>query len=254
MINHSRLFVVPSMEQNHSVRICTYFSSIQKEILKSCEAPLLRVGRFLIYRTSLEPLKNATEVQAMLRHTLITVLAFPTFLKAISNLNIHIARVLALVIVTFLSVRYCRRSIEDLSYGVAKINGGSLSFSRLPFPAYVIHRYFPKFKGYSRIDPVTLFDNMRRLGNGEIEQLNESVAPLYYSDEEYHKINTRLHNAMSRCWLECPDLMPSTFDEYYRMHINIWNMYKSNLLRFQMENDSLFLLRSMIILKRFCRW
>ena len=143
----------------------------------------------------------------------------------------------------YFSLRSILHAFErgSLSYGVAKITGGSLSFSRLPIPAYVIHRYFPKFKGYTRINPATLFDNMRRLGNGEIEQLNSSVAPLYYSDEEFHKINTRLHNAMSRCWSECPDLMSSTFDEYYRLHIRIWDMYKSNLLRFQMENDDLYL-------------
>lgn len=33
----------------------------------------------------------------------------------------------------------------------------------LPFPQYVIHRYFPKFKGYGRIAPSSLCDVMRRI-------------------------------------------------------------------------------------------
>lgn len=129
----------------------------------------------------------------------------------------------------------------SLSYGVIRSSGTSTTVARLPIPKYVIHRYFPKFKGYSRIAPTALLDNMRRFGNGEIEQLNKSVAPLYYSDDEVHKIAVRLHNAMSRCWSECPDLLSQSFDEYYQLHVNIWNLYNSNLLRFQMEDDSLFL-------------
>lgn len=129
----------------------------------------------------------------------------------------------------------------SLSYGVLKTNGKTSSFATLPIPKYVIHRYFPLFKGYTRISPPTLFDNMRRLAKGEFDEFNKSIAPLFLSDEECRKSCVRLNNAFARCLAECPDLAPSTFDEYYNLHILVWNMYNSNLLRFQMESDDLFI-------------
>ena len=129
----------------------------------------------------------------------------------------------------------------SLSYGVLKSNGKTFELSRFLIPKYVIHRYFPKFKGYSRIDPLTLYDNMRRLAKGEFDEFNKSVTPLYLSDVECLKVHTRLNNAFARFVADKPDCYPSTFDDYYLLHINIWNMYNSNLLRFNMENDDVFL-------------
>ena len=83
----------------------------------------------------------------------------------------------------------------------------------LPIPKYVIHRYFPKFSGYSRIAPTSLFDNMRRLA---VILMNLTFISL--SLLMINVIFLCLNNAYKRCE-ECPDLIPDNFDEYYRLHI-----------------------------------
>ena len=42
----------------------------------------------------------------------------------------------------------------------------------VPFPAYVIHRFFPKFKGYNRISPSALDSVMRGISSGDYEWTN----------------------------------------------------------------------------------
>lgn len=112
----------------------------------------------------------------------------------------------------------------------------TVAYDRL-LPKYVIHRYFPKFKGYTRIAPSALHDIMCGLGKGDFDAVNEKIAPLYIPFEECRKINTRLHNAFRRCNEEIPNVF-GTFDLYYDFHIKIWNMFNSNLMRKQFEDNS----------------
>lgn len=148
----------------------------------------------------------------------------------------------------FFNLRSIFRAYErgSLTYSSLQTTGKCDSFVTRVFPKYVIHRYFPKFKGYSRIDPVTLYDNLRRLAKGDFDAFNESIKPLYLSYEECRKVFTRLYNAVARCYAECPDLFDghlfgsdNMFDEYYRLHVRIWNLYNSCLIRQNMENDDL---------------
>ena len=62
-----------------------------------------------------------------------------------------------------------------LSYSVLHNKQGLPRVSTVPIPKYVIHRYFPKFVGYSRISPFTLVQNMERIYNGDISGYNRSV-------------------------------------------------------------------------------
>lgn len=105
-------------------------------------------------------------------------------------------------------------------------------------PAYVIHRYFPKFKAYSRIAPTALSDIIGRFGKGEYDEINRIIEPLYIAPEECRKIGVRLNNAFRRCNEELPNVF-GTFDEYYRVHINVWNLYHSNLLKQHLLDESL---------------
>ena len=50
-----------------------------------------------------------------------------------------------------------------LTLFVQKSDKVGMPVYELPFPKYVIHRYFPKFKGYNRITPTSLCDFMQRL-------------------------------------------------------------------------------------------
>ena len=122
------LIVAPNMEQKNSVRIFTCYFGYQKELRKHFEVPLLRVGSMAIYRIGLEDLKERSAHLLMLRHMLISLLTFPLFLKLTSTLTIPIARPLAYVLTTLVSLRYCLSSIEDISQDLCeKINQAPLN-------------------------------------------------------------------------------------------------------------------------------
>ena len=104
-------------------------------------------------------------------------------------------------------------------------------------PAYVIHRYFPKFKGYSRIAPSSLPYVMQRLGRCSTDEVNEAIKPLYLSDQEVYQISVKLHNAFMRCHDELPGRF-ETFDSYYRFHNLIWRLHSSEVLKHQMLDES----------------
>lgn len=116
----SKCIAAQNMAASHSVRISTYLFSLDKEISKSLEIPLLRVGRLVIYRCGPERLKNASEARRMLHRTLIAVLIFQNFLGPISNRNTLIQRVSVLVLPFLISLRYFLTSNEDLCHLVCK--------------------------------------------------------------------------------------------------------------------------------------
>ena len=122
-------------------------------------------------------------------------------------------------------------------YGVVTTKNGISSVINVPLPSYVIHRYFPKFKGYTRLSPSSLVENLRRIGHGDYEDFCKHSGVVYLSQDEFNAIATRLHNAQHRFYQDCPDSYKSFgFEDYYRLHKSIWNTYNSTLLRFQMEN------------------
>ena len=124
--------------------------------------PFMRVGRLVIYGNSLKPFKSLTEHQVMLHRMLIAVLTFQTFLKITSETFI-LSKVLVSII-QFLSLRYWRSSNKVLEIWCALrcqgIPTSWCSFSRIRL--YI--DYFPKFKGYTRLAPSSLVENMQRIG------------------------------------------------------------------------------------------
>ena len=106
--------LVQNSELGLSGRISTCLFSVKSQLKHACVLPSLRVGRFLIYLDSREPLKEVSEVQAMLHRMLISLLTFHLFLKITSNRNIPIPKVLAFLIRNILSVIFWRSSNEVL--------------------------------------------------------------------------------------------------------------------------------------------
>ena len=111
----SKLIVVPNMGRKNSVRIFTYYYGYQKELRKHFEVPLLRVGYMAIYRTAQEDLRKRSAHLRMLRAMLISLMAFPTFLRLTSIVPTRTVNILAYVLTSFLYLRYCLSSIEDIS-------------------------------------------------------------------------------------------------------------------------------------------
>lgn len=147
----------------------------------------------------------------------------------------------------------------NFRYSVLKNIQGVDSVINVPVPAYVISRYFPKFKGYTRIPPSSLVTYMH--GFAEYKNpyeweyglenslpwpktkihpdMRDNFAPLYWSDDEVHKIGVCLNNAYQRFCYYYPDKdnVPS-LNEYFFIHTKVWRVYHSTLLRLQMEDSS----------------
>lgn len=122
---------------------------------------------------------------------------------------------------------------------------GIPSIVELPFPKYVIHRYFPKFKGYSRLAPTSLSEHMQRFADlyrGDFSQFLrlskqlDNVFPVYYSELDKYRISVRLNNAFVRFRSECGMSDALTFSEYCNLHQQIWTCYNSTVLRLHLCN------------------
>lgn len=136
-----------------------------------------------------------------------------------------------------------------ISYSVLKNVGGVPTKYDVPIPSYVVNRFFPKFKGLSRVDvPQVLsyferirnydydifFSTSRMTNNGELIDVEHRRIE-YLVDDEITKVWTRLNNAYLRCKSLCPDMFPD-FVSYSIYHTRVWSAYNSTLLRFQMED------------------
>lgn len=138
-----------------------------------------------------------------------------------------------------------------LSFGMQRDKRGIPTIVNVPFPAYVIHRFFPKFKGYNRISPSAFDSVMRGISSGDYEWTNhllnvcsrELDSPcIYYSEKEFHQFNVMLNNAYQRFIDNAPERYKSlSFDGYNRLHRKIWNLHASTVLRLNMENKDLYL-------------
>ena len=122
----------------------------------------------------------------------------------------------------------------------------TIKYVEQPLPTYVVHRYFPKFKGYSRINPTEVYSVTKRLIVADFCNLSEtdglSITPckgreIWYSKVDIHKISVRLRNALDN-FNSCLVDTPFSLDDYLDLHKKIWNLYNSDVLRLHLENDS----------------
>ena len=140
----------------------------------------------------------------------------------------------------------------SLHYAYAQNKNGYTRIIDVPFPAYVVNRYFPKFKGYTTCSPSEILSYMQRICS-----CDETLIPTYnrvfpykmmpflqhdkcclYGDE-IHKIRVRLLNAWNRYKDEVPQGYDKTFYGYCQMHINIWNLYNATLLKLIHQNNDI---------------
>lgn len=140
----------------------------------------------------------------------------------------------------------------SLKYAYATNENGFTRIIDVPFPSYVINRYFPKFKGYTTCSPCEVLSYMQRICSGDEEMIptynrvfpNKQVPFLRHDKcclygDEIRKIRVRLLNAWERYKENVPDGYDKTFNGYCLMHINIWNLYNATLLRLIHENSDI---------------
>lgn len=153
-----------------------------------------------------------------------------------------------------------------LTYFKRNVESGKLS--ELPFPKYIIHRYFPKFKGYGLLPSYALSEVMQRVrecyfGEGSQDSFrlvcpdlfetcpvfdldyvrrifefhaNAKGVPIqFFSDEDLYKMSVRINNAYLRFLLLGPFI---SFADYCKLHYSVWSLYASDLLRISMIDSS----------------
>lgn len=146
----------------------------------------------------------------------------------------------------------------NLNLFVQKEVDGLPKVCELPTPKYVIHRYFPKFKGYCRIAPSSLLECMQRLTNfsfteskqpiettsrrltnlSDLQYLDKLSFPVHFSADDIYSISVRLKNAFKRFKESSPpEYSNYTIVDYFRLHVRVWSLYSSNVLRLCMTND-----------------
>lgn len=130
-----------------------------------------------------------------------------------------------------------------MSYRVLRDKHGLPSVFDVPFPAYVVHRYFPKFKGYSRVSPLALESLIQRIYYDDYATCKRvlDMHALYLSDEEFHRVRVRLRNAFARFNSECASsgLPLWSFQKWSMMHNKFWRLHSSTVLRLHMENGDI---------------
>ena len=137
-----------------------------------------------------------------------------------------------------------------LTYFAQKEIGQVPTIVECPIPKYIISRYFPIFKGYNRLTSTSRnyiargfakLDMLKK--SGEKCDLNLRVYfdrvsfPVYYNDDDIHKINVCLKNAYFRFLDNSPNFL--SFDDYLFLHGQIWSLYHSDVLRLHLTNDDI---------------
>ena len=139
-----------------------------------------------------------------------------------------------------------------IAYSVLKNINGVDQIINVPIPAYVINRFFPKFKGMSRVSVPSLLSYFERIRNYDYEHFtsysrmtnNGELIPIEHKqigflvDDEISKVWVRLNNAYLKSKTLCPDWFPD-FMSYAFYHQRIWSAFNSTLLRFMMEDSSI---------------
>ena len=133
----------------------------------------------------------------------------------------------------------------DLSYLRGIGPKGKEQYFNFCIPKYVINRYFPLFKGYSRFTDVEVLDVLRSF----IKQGNESIqTPLIdlskllsidYDKSDLHKLSVRLSNSFANFCTYFKKLSPDfplpSKEDYIFYYQRAWKAYKNTQLRLWYE-------------------
>lgn len=159
--------------------------------------------------------------------------SFPSFLEAYFKPKWSYSKGFGLARVSFSAKEIFEAYRRGLmSYDCAVERGGFIEVSNNPIPKYVINRFFPLFKGYSRINVSSLPDYFTRNLN-----INAIKREFEISKDDINKTIVRLENARDRWNFESGQNL-SMYD-YALLHTSIWRCYKSTCLRLFMERDDI---------------
>lgn len=116
----------------------------------------------------------------------------------------------------------------DLHYIVERFIQGYRTNVNMLIPQYVINRFFPLFKGYSRLTCDSIFELLQRPDNlSLIPECHE----IGYTNGDWYKLKVMLDNS----FLRYHSLTGNDRFQYALDYIRTWNLYRSSILRESLE-------------------
>ena len=112
----------------------------------------------------------------------------------------------------------------DLRYYSKVVKNGQTTIGAFPIPKYVVNRFFPRFKGFSRLSPDEVLDVVRDPENYSLYKFREG---LDITKDDFCKFKTRLNNAFDYYRSQTGNNRIDYSFDYSR----IWTIYKSVVLR-----------------------
>lgn len=135
--------------------------------------------------------------------------------------------------------------IDERNLGYTRAIGqkGKEQYIDFLIPKYVVNRYFPVFKGYSRFTDSEVLDVLRsfiksRDSGTRTPLINlDKLLSIDYSKDDIKKISVRLTNAY-KYYLSIKSLADSesAVEDYIYYFYNCWKVYKNTGLKFWYEN------------------
>ena len=115
----------------------------------------------------------------------------------------------------------------DMSYLRPITRDGVKQFVNVPIPEYVVNRFFPKFKGSTRIAPDQMANYLLHPS-----RLSELRKQLEYSDEDIYKIQVRLNHAKDYY----RSITNKSVYDYVNDYQRVWRCRSSYILRHQYDD------------------
>lgn len=104
----------------------------------------------------------------------------------------------------------------------------------VPIPKYVINRYFPLFKGYSRLPVYDVYSIVYGSSGSDLCR-DDCYKFLEYTPEDVHKLKVRLDNA----YLKYHTITGNDRFQYARDYERVWRCYRSTIYRIYVQDDSI---------------
>lgn len=121
----------------------------------------------------------------------------------------------------------------DMSYYKQFVRDGYTEVLNIPIPKYVVNRFFPQFKGYSRLPCAEVYDVLSHPA-----RLRRYAKELDYTEEDLISIPRRLFNKYTQWFLP----MGYSIDDYIALYIKAWNCYRSSVYKHFVTNGDVPLL------------
>ena len=133
---------------------------------------------------------------------------------------------------------------RDLSYLRGVGGCGKEQYFNFQIPKYVINRYFPLFKGYSRftdsevLDVLLCFTGYSNRLQTPLISLDKLLS-IDYTKEDVHRVAVRLSNAYKKfCRLSHRQYSEASLYDYVYTFREAWKVYKATGVRLWYEDDS----------------